>query len=144
MNDKAKTIGYWTTTGILVFAWVAGGVADLVRQPETLEGMMQIGYPPYILTILGVWKVLGAIAILVPRFPRLKEWAYAGTFFELSGAIASHAFSGSHVGHLIAPGFFLVCAVASWALRPPNRTYMSLFPVGTSSLWVRARETQPV
>jgi uncharacterized membrane protein YphA (DoxX/SURF4 family) len=89
--------------------------------------MVQIGYPPYVLTILGFWKVLGAIALLVPRFPRLKEWAYAGTFFELTGAIASHAASGSSAGHLIWPGFFAVCAVASWALRPQSRTLGVLF-----------------
>jgi hypothetical protein len=109
--------------------WLSGGVADLVRRPETLAGMVQIGYPPYVLTILGFWKVLGAIAILSPRFPRLKEWAYAGTFFELSGAVASHAFSGSSLNHLIWPSVFAVCTVASWALRPPSRTLGVLFPV---------------
>lgn len=126
--NKAKMIGYWATTAILAFTWLSGGVADLVRRPETLEGMVQIGYPPYVLTILGFWKVLGAIALLVPRFPRLKEWAYAGTFFELTGAIASHAASGSSAGHLIWPGFFAVCTIVSWALRPQSRTLGVLFP----------------
>lgn len=132
---KAKLIGYWTTTAILAFCWVAGGVADLVREPATLAGMVALGYPAYVLTILGIWKVLGAIAILVPRFPRLKEWAYAGTFFELTGAIASHAFAGSGVFHLLSPAFFLACAVASYALRPRSRTLGSPFPVTISRQW---------
>jgi uncharacterized membrane protein YphA (DoxX/SURF4 family) len=122
-----KRISYWSTTVIIGFVWISGGVADLVRFPDTLAGMVQIGYPPYVLTILGFWKILGAIAILAPRFPRLKEWAYAGTFFELSGAVASHAFSGSSVSHLIWPGLFAVCTVTSWALRPPSRTIGVLF-----------------
>jgi uncharacterized membrane protein YphA (DoxX/SURF4 family) len=126
LGDIVKKFLFWSTTAIIGFCWITGGVADLIRQSDTLAGMVAIGYPPYILTILGVWKILGAIAILVPRFPRLKEWAYAGTFFELSGAVASHAFSGSTVNHLIWPGFFTVCTVISWALRPSSRTLGTL------------------
>jgi len=84
------------------------------------------------LTILGFWKVLGAIALFTPRFPRLKEWAYAGTFFELTGAVASHAVCGDSVGRFIWPGFFAVCAVASWALRPQSRTLGVFFSARTS------------
>jgi uncharacterized membrane protein YphA (DoxX/SURF4 family) len=131
--NKAKTIGYWTTTAILGFTWLSGGVADLVHRPETLQGMLQLGYPPYVLTILGFWKVLGAIALLAPRFPRLKEWAYAGTFFELTGAVASHAMSRSSLSHLIWPGFFAVCTVVSWALRPSSRVMGVLFPAKTEN-----------
>ncbi|WP_223199174.1 DoxX family protein [Solihabitans fulvus] len=116
------------TTATIGFTWLSGGVADLIHRPETLEGMVKIGYPPYILTILGFWKIAGAVAILAPRFPRLKEWAYAGTFFELTGAVASHAFSGSSAQHLIWPGLFALCSVVSWALRPQSRTIGTLFP----------------
>jgi len=123
--NRAKMIGYWTTTSIIAFAWLSGGVAD--HRPETLQGMVELGYPPYVLTILGFWKVLGAVAVLAPRFPRLKEWAYAGTFFELSGAVASHAMSRSSLSHLIWPGFFAVCTLVSWALRPQSRVVGVLF-----------------
>jgi uncharacterized membrane protein YphA (DoxX/SURF4 family) len=132
---KAKMIGYWATTIIVVLELLGGGVTDLVHGREVLfvgqpvvEVLVQLGYPVYLLTILGVWKVLGAIALLVPRFPRLKEWAYAGTFFEFSGAAASWAMRGdnaSAMGLLI----FAAFAVASWALRPQSRTLGVLFPV---------------
>jgi len=80
---------------------LSGGIADLVRVPATTEGVLALGYPDHFLTILGVWKVLGAIAILAPRFPRLKEWAYAGSFFDFTGAIVAHTVSGSNVDHVI-------------------------------------------
>ena len=98
----------------------------------TVKGTVHVlGYPPYFLTVLGVWKVLGAIAILMPRFPRLKEWAYAGIFFDLTGAAASYAAAGDHgvsAFHILAPLFLAVLAVASWALRPESRTIGILIP----------------
>jgi len=129
---KTKVIGYWATTTIVAFVLLAGGVAQLAHRPENVEGMAHLGYPLYFLTILGFWKVPGALALLAPRFPRLKEWAYAGTFFELTGAVASHVVCGDSVGRFIWPGLFAVCAVASWALRPPSRTLGILFPTRTS------------
>lgn len=125
---KPQVIGYWTTTTILALVLLAGGAAQLAQRPENGEGMAHLGYPLYFLTILGFWKVLGAIALLAPRLPRLKEWAYAGAFFELTGAVASQAVCGDSVGRLIWPGFFAVRAVASWALRPQNRTLGVIFP----------------
>ena len=119
---KMKAIGYWTTTAILAFALLSGGAAQLAHKPETLEGMMHLGYPLYFVTILGFWKVLGAIALLAPRFPRLKEWAYAGIFFEMTGAAASHAACGDAAWHVIVTLIFAVLTVASWALRPQSRT----------------------
>jgi hypothetical protein len=85
----------------------------------------------YFFAILGFWKVLGAIAILVPRFPRLKEWAYAGIFFDLTGAAASVAAVGSYgvyAFHVLAPLILAVLAMASWALRPESRTIGVLIP----------------
>ncbi|MDI1446055.1 DoxX family protein [Polyangium sp. 6x1] len=125
MNDKARTIGYWVATGLLGFAFAAGGIGDLSGSPEILEGMAHLGYPAYFATILGVWKVLGAVALLVPRFPRLKEWAYAGIFFDLTGAAASHAVSGDPAGKVITPLVLLGIAAASWALRPESRKLSS-------------------
>jgi uncharacterized membrane protein YphA (DoxX/SURF4 family) len=133
MTTKAKNIVYWTTTVLIAFFIGSGGVAQLARVPDTVKGFVHIlGYPLYFVTILGVWKVLGAIAILVPRFPRLKEWAYAGIFFDLTGAAASSAAVGGSGGvyafHILAPLVIAVVLVASWALRPPTRTVGVLFP----------------
>lgn len=118
---KAKTIGYWTTTAIIAFVLLSGGAAELAHRPETVEGMTHLGYPLYFTLILGVWKVLGGIALLAPRFPRLKEWAYAGAFFDLTGAVASHAARGDDAAHLIWPLVFAALTLASWALRPQSR-----------------------
>jgi hypothetical protein len=92
----------------------------------------------YLLTILGVWKLLGAIALLVPRFPRLKEWAYAGTFFAYVGAAASWAARGD-LGDLIVPLALVVLTLASWALRPPDRTLGVLFPARAQAYARNAR-----
>ena len=125
-NSKAKAIGYWVTTALVAFALGSGGAAQLAHMPQNVEGMMHLGYPAYLLTILGVWKVAGTVAILAPGFPRLKEWAYAGIFFDLTGAAASHAASGDVVWHIVAPSVLAVLTVASWALRPPSRVLGTL------------------
>ena len=125
---KMKTIGYWTTTAIIAFVLLSGGAAELAHRRETVEGMAHLGYPLYFTMILGFWKVLGGIALLAPRFPRLKEWAYAGAFFDLTGAAVSHAVRGDDTGHLIWPLVFAALTVASWALRPQSRTLGTLFP----------------
>lgn len=130
-----KLIGYWVTTAAIALEALAGGVTDLVHGPALLfagdpvvPALAQLGYPVYLLTILGVWKLLGAVALLVPRFPRLKEWAYAGTFFVYVGAAASWTARGGGMGGLIAPLALAVLTLASWALRPPSRTLGVLFP----------------
>ncbi len=132
---KLKVIGYWIITGLLVFAIGSGGVAELARLPTNVEGIVHVlGYALYFLTILGLWKVLGAIALLVPRFPRLKEWAYAGIFFNVTGAAASHAAVGDYdvyAFHVLVNLFLAVLVVASWALRPESRTLGVLFPAKT-------------
>lgn len=134
MTTKAKNIVYWTTTVLIAFFIGSGGAAQLARVPGTVDGFVRIlGYPLYFVTILGVWKVLGAIAILVPRFPRLKEWAYAGIFFDLTGAAASSAAVGGSSGgvyafHILAPLVLAVVLAASWALRPESRVIGVLFP----------------
>jgi uncharacterized membrane protein YphA (DoxX/SURF4 family) len=125
---KTKMIGYWFTTGLLVFGLLSGGLAELARRPENVEGMRHLGYPLYFITILGFWKLMAVIALLIPRFPRLKEWAYAGVFFNMTGAAASHAVSGDAPWHVIVTIVFAGLAVASWALRPHGRTLGVLFP----------------
>jgi hypothetical protein len=118
---KAQKIGYWAATGLVGFAFLSGGAMDLSRGPDMLAGMAHLGYPAYFLSILGTWKLLGALAILAPKLPRLKEWAYAGMVFDLTGAAASHAFSGDPAGKVITPLVLLGLVAASWALRPAGR-----------------------
>lgn len=131
---KMKEIGYWTTTAVIAGELVVGGVgalfhgrAMLVGQPLD-ETMQHLGYPAYLLKILGSWRLLGAIALLVPRFSRLKEWAYAGTFINMTSAAASHAACGDDTGTIISPLIFAALTLASWAFRPQNRTLGALFP----------------
>ena len=126
---KIKVIGYWATTALIAFAVLSGGAAELARRPDNVEGLVHLGYPVYFATIIGFWKVLGGMTVLVPGFPRLKEWAYAGIFFNMTGAAASHAVSGDAAWHVVVTGSLAVLAVASWALRPQGRTLGVLFPV---------------
>jgi uncharacterized membrane protein YphA (DoxX/SURF4 family) len=118
---KAQTIAYWTTTGLLVFAILSGGLGELTQQWGTLETVTILGYPTYFLTILGLWKVLGSIALLQPWFPRVKEWAYAGIFFNMTGAAASHVLAGDYGTngfHVIVTLALAAMAIASWKLQP--------------------------
>jgi uncharacterized membrane protein len=128
---KMKVIVYWLTTAFLLFNLLAGGIAELLQRPDTVDGMILLGYPVYFVMILGVWKVLGTIALLAPGFPRLKEWAYAGIFFNMTGAAISHAVSGSAEWHVLYTGFLAILTLASWALRPQSRTHGVLFPAKT-------------
>ena len=113
---------YWVTTGLVVSELVLGGVWDILRLPQVRELIERLGYPSYFLIILGIWKLLGAIALVIPKFPRLKEWAYAGVIFDLTGAVASLFASGLvAVGTTAYPVFMIGVAFASWRLRPPSR-----------------------
>jgi uncharacterized membrane protein YphA (DoxX/SURF4 family) len=140
MTIKAKNIAYWITTILIAFSMGSGGIAQVARLQGTVDGFVRIlGYPLYFVTILGVWKVLGAIAILVPRFPRLKEWAYAGIFFDLTGAAASSAavgVYGAYAFHVVIPLILAGLTVASWALRPQSRIVGVLFPAKNGGRYV--------
>jgi len=125
---KNRLIVYWIATAFIGLETLAGGVTDLVRGraalvsgPFAQDLITHLGYPPYLLTILGVWKVLGAIVILAPGLPRLKEWAYAGVFFELTGAAASWTLHGDPAAEMASPIVLATIALVSWALRPPSR-----------------------
>lgn len=132
MTVRAKNIVYWITTGLVAFFIGGGGLAQMWQYHANPHGGVPVlGYPMYFFAILGFWKVLGAIAILMPRFPRLKEWAYAGIFFDLTGAVASTVsvgVYGIYAFHIIAPLVITGLTVASWALRPQSRTIDILFP----------------
>lgn len=109
---------YWTATGLSALALAGIGAADLGRAPQMVEGLAHLGYPAYFASILGAWKVGGALVLLTPGLPRLKEWAYAGIFFTLTGAAASHLASGDSLSHALAPLVLLSLVLTSWALRP--------------------------
>ena len=134
MTTKAKSIAYWTTTILVAMPIGSGGVGQLAQFHANPHSVVPVlGYPMYFFAILGFWKILGAIAILVPRYPRLKEWAYAGIFFDLTGAAASCAAVGGYgvyAFHVLAPLILAGLTVASWALRTPSRTIGVLFPGG--------------
>jgi hypothetical protein len=118
---QLKTFAYWGATLLTALAFLTGGVADLTRGPALVAGMSHLGYPSYFMLILGAWKVLGALAIVAPRLPRLKEWAYAGMFFDLTGAALSHASVGDPPAKVLVPLVILAIAATSWALRPASR-----------------------
>jgi uncharacterized membrane protein YphA (DoxX/SURF4 family) len=124
MTNRARNISYWITT-ILTAFFMTGGVAQIMQFRANPHGVVpELGYPMYFFAILGTWKILGAIAILVPGFPRLKEWAYAGIFFDLTGAAVSCAavgVYGAYGFHVLAPLLIAGLCVASWALRPESR-----------------------
>jgi len=121
-TSRYRVIGYWVTTALVVFELALGGVWDILRVPQVRDLIERLGYPQYFLVILGIWKLLGAVALVIPRFPRLKEWAYAGVLFDLTGAAASLLASGlMDAGTLAYPITMTGVAVASWALRPPSR-----------------------
>lgn len=121
MTTRARNIAYWITTLSGPASFVMGGVMHLLRTDEVMMNLHHLGYPDYVATILGIWKVLGAIAVVIPGFPRVKVLAYAGFFFDLTGAAASRAFIGDGFADIVAPLFFLALVGASWALRPANR-----------------------
>ena len=125
-TSNAKTIAYWVVTIFGPASFVIGGYLHLTRDPQVMATLAHLGYPEYFATILGIWKFLGAIAIVVPGFPRLKEWAYAGFFFDLTGGAASRAFAGDSLADILAPLGFLVLVAASWALRPESRRLSSM------------------
>ena len=118
-SRRSRTITYWVATVLVAAELAVGGVWDIMRIPYVRTVTEHLGYPSYFLVILGLWKVSGAAALLVPRFPRLKEWAYAGTFFNYTGALASHmaAGDGTDIGLMV----LAAVLVLSWALRPPAR-----------------------
>lgn len=121
-NSRGRIIAYWVTTALVVFELAMGGIWDVLRVPQVRELIGRLGYPPYFLVILGIWKLLGAVALVIPRFPRLKEWAYAGVVFDLTGAVASLLASGlTDAGTLAYPIAMTGIAVASWTLRPLSR-----------------------
>jgi hypothetical protein len=125
---KRNKIIYWIATIWLALGMISTGMVQLLKAKAGAGGadsIAHLGYPGYFLTILGVWKVLGVIAVLVPKFPVVKEWAYAGFFFAMSGAIFSHVASGNPVTEIFPALLLLVLAIISWYFRPAERKVTS-------------------
>ena len=122
---KNRNLPYWITTALFGLALTGSGLMMITRQPPMLAGLAHLGYPAYLMTILGAWKLLGVAALLSPGLPRLKEWAYAGFTFSLTGASASHFFAGDPAGQVITPLVLLAILGVSWKLRPASRTLAS-------------------
>ncbi len=112
---------YWTTTGVSAIAFLVPGVGNIIHASHIASDMAHLGYPSYFLSILGCWKVLGAITILAPGLPRLKEWAYAGMMFDLTGAAVSRAVVRDGAMMIAMPLLIGSVALASWWLRPSGR-----------------------
>ena len=119
--EKRNKIIYWITTIFLSFGMTAGGVQQMLQIGGYNEIASSLGYPLYVLSILGVWKLLGVIAILIPGFLLLKEWAYAGFFFVMSGAFISHLAVGQPFTEALPSLILLSVTVLSWYFRPANR-----------------------
>lgn len=121
MNTKTQKIIYWVATVFLSFGMLAGGVQQLLQIGGYVDIITGLGYPLYLLPILGAWKILGVIAILVPKYTLVKEWAYAGFFFAMSGAAISHLVAGQFFAEAVPSLVLLAVIVISWYFRPASR-----------------------
>lgn len=118
---KTIKISYWISTIWLSLGMVSTGIVQLLKMEEEVTKFKLLGYPVYLLTLLGILKILGVVAVLIPKFPILKEWAYAGFFFAMSGAAFSHLASGSPVAEILPSLLLLVLTFVSWQFRPAGR-----------------------
>jgi hypothetical protein len=118
---RARVITYWVITGFVAMLFLTTGIGNLVPIVHIAQDMAHLGYPPYFHIILGTWKILGAITIVLPRTPLIKEWAYAGMMFDLTGAAFSRLASGDSVITIIVPIAIAILVFTSWALRPEER-----------------------
>jgi uncharacterized membrane protein YphA (DoxX/SURF4 family) len=124
---KRNKIIYWTSTILIVLGMLPGGLGQIFHAQWSLDLIRPLGYPDYILAIVGTWKVLGSVALLIPKLPWIKEWAYAGFFFAMSGAIFSHLASGESMNKIVSPASLLILILVSWYFRPADRKIISSF-----------------
>lgn len=127
-STKRNKIIYWIATLWLALGMVSTGIVQLMKVKEEVENITHLGYPVYFLTMIGIWKLLGVVATLVPKYPLVKEWAYAGFFFAMSGAVISHIAVGNPFGKIAPPLLLLVLTVVSWYFRPADRKIISANP----------------
>lgn len=120
-KEKRNNIIYWIATIWLSLGMVSTGIIQIIHLEEEVQVMQKLGYPVYFLTIIGIWKLLGVFAVLAPNFPLVKEWAYAGFFFLMTGAIFSHLAIGDDAVAYFGPVLLLILTVVSWYFRPAGR-----------------------
>ncbi|HEX7904792.1 MAG TPA: DoxX family protein [Chitinophagaceae bacterium] len=120
MSKRSKII-YWIATIWLALGMLSSGIVQFLNVKSETDFIIRMGYPAYFLTILGVWKILGVVTVLIPKFPLLKEWAYAGFFFAMSGAVFSHIALGNSMKEIFPPLLLLILTVVSWYFRPADR-----------------------
>ncbi|HMS68237.1 MAG TPA: DoxX family protein [Saprospiraceae bacterium] len=118
---KRDKIIYWAATLWLSLGMISTGIVQIIHLDEEVQKMNTLGYPTYFLTIIGVWKLLGVIAVLIPKFPLVKEWAYAGFFFTMTGAILSHFAVGDAAVEYFGSTLLLILTLISWYFRPAER-----------------------
>lgn len=123
---KRNKIIYWIFTIWMCLGMVSSAIVQLLKVKDEVDTVTQLGYPVYFMTIIGTWKILGVIAVLIPKRPLLKEWAYAGFFFTMSGAAISHIVSGDPFSKTFPSLFLLVLTAISWYFRPVDRKIVAL------------------
>jgi hypothetical protein len=117
---RARAIAYWACTLFVTLTALMSGICDILHVQPLFGVLLHLGYPPYFATVLGFWKVSGAVVLLAPRSPVLKEWAYAGMFCDYASAVASHLAAGDGAVALLGPALSIGLLAASWHLRPPG------------------------
>lgn len=122
---KRNKIIYWIATAWLSLGMFSTGIVQLLKIEDGVESVIKLGYPAYFLTILGIWKILGVVVVLIPRFPLLKEWAYAGFFFAMSGAAFSHI-AADTMNEIFPSLLLLALTIVSWYFRPASRKIVSV------------------
>jgi hypothetical protein len=130
LSPRLRAAGYWTATACVAAEMGVGGAWDIARLPFVAGLAAHLGYPSYFLVLLGTWKVLGAAALLVPRRPLLKEWAYAGAFFTYTGAMISHLTTGYSLSEVPLLVAMTALTITSWALRPATRRCCAQITLG--------------
>jgi len=128
MTMKKQKIIYWIATVWLALGMISTGIVQILKVEDEELMFKHLGYPEYLMTILGVWKILGVIIVLIPKFTLLKEWAYAGFFFTMSGAVFSHLAVGDELKEYFGPVLLILLTFISWYFRPENRKIQLLNP----------------
>ncbi|RAV29314.1 DoxX family protein [Sinomicrobium soli] len=124
--SKRNKIIYWIATIWLSLGMLSTGIVQVLQLQEEADMMAQLSYPAYFLLLIGGWKILGVIAVLIPGVPVLKEWAYAGFLFVMTGAVFSHIMSGGGAVEFFGPVLLLVLTLLSWYFRPAGRKITSV------------------